>query len=1149
MTPDERADASELRARDVRIGTLAAVATVGTQRRDLVRRPARAGGRVLVFVLPRVPLKSTAPGETVIQIAQPTPTAPTTKSRVIDVSGAGVIIDGITIAQGYVPTGNGGGINVPRNAGLTLRNSTVTGNTAREGGGINVDSGGTLTIENSTVNANMAERKGGGVRDSGKTTIVNSTFTDNTASQGGAVSTAGTTYITHATIVGNKATSSSSAGIDRNGGIMRVSYSIIGANFRTNGSPASDCSGTPDLLDKNLVSNKSGCNPVGAVLEFPPNVGPLDDNGGFTKTMALLDTSEALNAVELVDGLCPAPTNNPVPPRAGLLMSDQRGVERPFPGDGCDLGAYERGALNIDLALSVDTKSNYPTLADKTVEVGVVSVPTARVAAELATRVPADPDDGTIDASGLRSIGLRSIGLRSITLEDIGLRSIDAASTDLKASGLRSIGLRSIGLRSIGLRSIALRSIGLRSIPLSEIPLLKDGGWDALLATSESCTDAEPVSGTTCLSGLPLQSITLEDVTEADPSLLLDGNGKEITLESIDLSSTGLRSIALRSILLSGAGVGSLPLPDAVEGEAEASTWCVLLFDAATCADPTFEDAVNGSNLWEAQLAGGDVDQERILRVELSDLAGTVASTGLRSIGLRSIGLRSIYLENTGLRSIGLRSIALRSIQIEGTTIDIRSILNCPSPGGGLNDPCRTDPSNTLTLGEVYAGCLPTTSTGGVVQYPSTCLLNPNATMGQLLDLLSATKDINGETVPSLLDGLWLYDILFAFVPPEDVPWEVIDLEGASLQNVADPAQPTFDYIADVNVVDGPAKVAVTITLPDGFEVASAPNFVAATWCSKDDQVCTKQTDVQRRNSAVTNASWVEPDRPFSYDDLPTRTYRVDAVASGSYELRIPVRAGLTVGTSGPAFAVATATGPDGTGPTSEPTDEVTVEVVEAASGGPGRAPLLSDGELQLGHIGSSNDLDVFQFKAPAGTSGASARILLSNIPENVDYDLSVYGVRPRSLRGAPTDSQSSLGDVGFDLNPDDDVLATDVVNDIAIDINDIASGIDALEPIVDDDGAGTDDPDGDVYALRDISSRRSNNDEEVTIPALVGEQTYLVVVSGYYGDLSDEPYGLRVRLDRRTALPAVCDRPRIPRQRSCQRSMLQNSPTWGSPS
>ena len=139
---------------------------------------------------------------------------------------------------------------------------------------------------------------------------------------------------------------------------MRVSYSIIGANFRTNGSPASDCSGTPDLLDKNLVSNKSGCNPIGEVLEFAPNVDSLADNGGPTETMALSDVNEALDAVALSGGKCPPATNDP---SATLpLERDQRGTGRPF-GAGCDLGAYELSRLDVDVEMTVDA-TNYAGL-------------------------------------------------------------------------------------------------------------------------------------------------------------------------------------------------------------------------------------------------------------------------------------------------------------------------------------------------------------------------------------------------------------------------------------------------------------------------------------------------------------------------------------------------------------------------------------------------------------------------------------------------------------------------------------------------------------------------------------------------------------------------------------------------------------------
>ena len=1014
-------------------------------------------------------------------------------NRVVNVSArnAGATIDGITITGGSLTSGNGGGINVARGGVLALVNSTVTGNSAGDGGGINND--GTITVTNSTIDTNTATGKGGGLRDTGRTTVLNSTFNANVASQGGAMSVAGTATVTHATIVGNVATSSSSAGVDRNGGSLTVSYSVIGGNLRTNGSPASDCSGTPQLTGLNLVSNSSGCNPVGPVFVAPPLVGPLAGNGGPTRTMAVLDGSKALDTVSLV-----APLSTPAnPPPASTCISnaktDQRGNPRPV-GPGCELGAYERGQLKVGVGLSVDTSSytqppytTNGTPNDKqplplgSVEVGTVSVPSDKIAAELAKRTPANAD-GTINASGLRSIGLRSIGLRSITLEDIGLRSIPASvptvpsdpvaaglrSIEVKANGLRSIGLRSIGLRSIGLRSIGLRSIGLRSIPLSEIPLLKDGGWDALLASTN-------------FAGVPLQSITLQDIVAAGLPLK-NSDGTDLTLESIDLSSTGLRSIALQSILLSGTGLEpiglrSIPLPPQTSGD-YARTWCLTLFDQATCTDD-FIERVGDAELWEAQIAGGNIDQQRILEVPLTGLA----STGLRSIGLRSIGLRSIFLENTGLRSIPLRSIGLRSID----GVNLNTIINCgPTIPYPASSPCSPDPANTFTLGDVVAGCLPPDVKAQGFTDPTTCLLRDTANVGQLLDLLNG----NG-TVTNLLTGLILFDLYFAFVPPEDIPWEVINLDGALLQNVAVPAQPTFDYVTTVSVTDGPANLDISLMLPKGFAVADGQNADPATWCPKN----------------TTCANPILPTQPLA---LGNPKYRIDAVPSGEYELRIAVRAGLTVGPASqfPTSVSVTATGPNTAQPILATAGPVGVAVVEAVSGGPGRAPLLQDSRLQLGHIGSSNDVDVYSFQVPQGTTGASARILLSNIPAGVDYDLSVYGSKPSSLRGIPSRTLNSLGDVSFDLDPGDDVLSTDLANDIAIDINKLAQDI----PDLTYKGP---------FALRDISSKRSNNDEEVTLPALVGGATYVITVSGYFGALSPEPYGLRVRLDTRTALPA----------------------------
>jgi hypothetical protein len=74
---------------------------------------------------------------------------------------------------------------------------------------------------------------------------------------------------------------------------------------------------------------------AGDINNTDPNLGPLQDNGGPTQTMALLPESLAID------------TGNPDGCTDGnghLLKTDQRGKLRPDKEDtgGCDRGAYER---------------------------------------------------------------------------------------------------------------------------------------------------------------------------------------------------------------------------------------------------------------------------------------------------------------------------------------------------------------------------------------------------------------------------------------------------------------------------------------------------------------------------------------------------------------------------------------------------------------------------------------------------------------------------------------------------------------------------------------------------------------------------------------------------------------------------------------
>ncbi|MDH3753744.1 MAG: hypothetical protein OEU32_07710, partial [Acidimicrobiia bacterium] len=1000
-------------------GICATESGVCSVRAALEESGAAPGSTVLVpsgtFVLTEGELSISA--ATTIQgaAAPPGPAASTIDaggaSRVVDIDADDVIIGGVVLTGGNAGNANGGGIRINNNRSLTLVDSTVTGNIARDGGGI--DNRGTLSIEASTVAVNTATRKGGGLRNAGVSTLDNVTIVGNVADQGGGVSSPGTTTITHATIMQNSAGSSSSGGVDRNGGSLEISYSIIAGNLKSGGSENRDCSGTPDLVGLNLVSVAQGCNPVDPIIEADPIAGPLAANGGPTETVALLDTSPALDAIDAA---------------ACTLATDQRGILRPT-GPGCDLGAYEEAPLDATFALDVDTAAyasvDDPLTPDPEVEIGVVGVPTERILGDLIARSEDQVPDGPA------STALRSIALRSIEIEDLALRSIDPEATALRSIALRSIPLRSIALRSIALRSIvidsaALRSIALRSILLSDIPLLAQGGWDAFLAG-------------TAFDGLPLQSVTLEDLDTAGIGLPDD-----LTLEDINLESTALRSIALRSILLADAALRSIPIPDengvlqdGPDDQTRIDAWCSLLGPLCGNGPGQIASADLGQlDLLSVQLAGGDVDSVPVFDIPLSSLA----STALRSIALRSIPLRSIKVENTALRSIALRSIALRSIA-DGVDY-LAGIVDCSDPAGY----CSSDATNSFTLGDV---------------------LDP-ALIGDIGSIADLPAD--------LIEGLSFGDLLLGFVAPDNPAWESFDLDGALLQNIPDLAdrQPTFDYVASVTIIGSPADLDVTLTLPAGFAAARGTGDPLATF----------------------DGAPIEP----LDGDLGRLQFSIPAVGPGAHELVVPARAGLTTGVEFVTVGQVVATA--GTEVATPDADTATVNVIEAFEddgiGAP--IPVLTSGELQLAHISRSDDVDLYEFTVPAGLDGASGRILLSNIPMGVDYDLTVYAPVQDPLRNQPTRSLDSVGDIGFDLDPTDDVFPTDLTDDVQLNVPE-------------DRGLGE-------FSVRDVSTRRSNEDEEVSTGPLVGGQTYHVAVTSYLEDLDPAPYGLRIRIGDAAPLP-----------------------------
>jgi hypothetical protein len=248
-------------------------------------------------------------------------------------SGVGATISGLAITNGSSSTAGGG---IRSDGSLSVNQVAITGNSADIGGGIGAF--GTLTVSNSLVSDNTASGtdSGGGIDAEGTTTIRSSTITGNTDSEAGAAGgilsfSASTLTLEDSTVASNTGPSSGGAGnLERNTGTFNVKSTVVSTPL--GGSP--NCDGTITSQGFNLESaNSCGFAQATDQHDSDPLLGPLQDNGGPTKTMAPAGGSPVINAGS-----------------AFGLTTDQRGAPRPFQfpgiqnaagGDGSDIGAYE----------------------------------------------------------------------------------------------------------------------------------------------------------------------------------------------------------------------------------------------------------------------------------------------------------------------------------------------------------------------------------------------------------------------------------------------------------------------------------------------------------------------------------------------------------------------------------------------------------------------------------------------------------------------------------------------------------------------------------------------------------------------------------------------------------------------------------------
>ncbi|MDJ0571132.1 MAG: choice-of-anchor Q domain-containing protein [Pleurocapsa sp. MO_192.B19] len=187
----------------------------------------------------------------------------------------------------------------------TIEQSTISDNQAQTRSGIIIGSDATVNLISSTVAGNRS-RSLGGVQNDGILNIVNSTVADNGGGDAGGINNTGSISLT-SSIVANNNSDSILTDISGDGQFISGGNNLISNGDNLTNLEDTDIAGTTD-------------NPI------DPQLGELQDNGGITQTIALLEGSPAIDA-----------GSNP-----NNLETDQRGegFNRTV-GNGTDIGAFE----------------------------------------------------------------------------------------------------------------------------------------------------------------------------------------------------------------------------------------------------------------------------------------------------------------------------------------------------------------------------------------------------------------------------------------------------------------------------------------------------------------------------------------------------------------------------------------------------------------------------------------------------------------------------------------------------------------------------------------------------------------------------------------------------------------------------------------
>ncbi len=677
----------------------------------------------------------------------------------------------------------------------------------------------------------------------------------------------------------------------------------------------------------------------------------------------------------------------------------------------CDIGSFEGAADDPEVTVTVAVDDPNPPVA-------VSSIPVADIPATALTVGTAANQASVVATTGISGV---------------------------EASPINSIPINSIPINSIPINSIPINSIAgetLGSILLVDVPV--DGGWPALLAGSS-------------LTG-PLQQYTLFDAF-ADPVAAEAIAAADLDLSELGLAATAVGSIPVVAIALGSLPINSIPINSIDPGDTTAvlTAWCDLLANSpADCAtigvDPGDPASADGVNLLSLSLA-----------------AAPINSIPINSIPINSIPINSIPINSIPINSIWVAGTPINSIRLVGTPINSIPINSIPINSIPINSiPINSIPINSI---EQIVDCTVYDCAGGAAAGDTIGEVPAEAwtgTYGQLLQVLTDAGQLTGFALADLLVGLpdetSLADLLALLLPPEDYPWEQLDVDASRLAAFdTDPETVTYTATFDLDTGSATNDLTVTAVLPAGSSYQAG--------------------------SAVFNPA-VDPGQSEPVVDGDTLTWTLTGIPDGPTALSFTSTTGLHLGPVAATVDVAvTSAGIEGSG-----TAALTVREAIEPNDTPQTALSAELDTVYVSHIGSATDLDFFVIEGVA--AGSTITATLGSLPD--DFDLVLYAPTGQPLRGEPEREIIGVEDEIPDLLEPPEGLP-EVIADI---------------PLED-------------LSIEAISTNRSTLNEHISVGPVADSGDYVVQISGYSGATSISPYTARFAVTPAVP-PGACATPAL---------------------